>query len=122
MVADEAAFMKASHMSEHFHSLGIFVLPNATLRDVAMHSPAFQAGLGPGDKLITLNGKPYSPDELTKAVRDSKKNTHPIAITALRNGETATYSIDYHGGEKYTNIIRNSNPDILTTVILAPRQ
>ena len=122
MVADEAAFMKASHMSEHFHSLGIFVLPNATLRDVAMHSPAFQAGLGPGDKLITVNGKPYSPDELTKAVRDSRMNPKPITIVALRNGENTTYSIDYHGGEKHVNVIRNSNPDILTKSILAPRR
>ena len=121
MVADEAAFMAASHMSEMFHSLGIFVLPDGTLRDVWIGSPAFTAGLGPGDKLTAVNGQPYTSDLLTKVVRDSKTSKGPITLTATREDESATYTIDYHGGEKYAVLKRNRNPDILTTAILAPR-
>ena len=32
------------------HSLGFFVPPDGSLRDVWMHGPAYDAGLGPGDK------------------------------------------------------------------------
>ena len=121
MVPDEALFMKTSHMSEMFHSLGIFVLPDGALRDVWMGSPAFKAGLGPGDKLTAVNGAPYSPDALTQAVRQAKDGSAAITLTAVRDDESATYRIDYHGGERYSVLERNDRPDVLTTEILAPR-
>jgi len=121
MVPAEAAFMKATHMSEMYHSLGVFVLPDGTLRDVWMRSPAFIAGLGPGDKLTAVNGQPYSSEALTKAVRDAKAANNPIVLTAVRDDETATYTLDYHAGEKYAVLQRNDNPDLLTTTILQPR-
>jgi predicted metalloprotease with PDZ domain len=122
MVPDEAAFMAASHMAEMFHALGIFAGPDGTLRDVWIGSPAFVAGLGPGDKLTAVNGQPYTADLLTKVVHDSKTSTGPIILTASRDDESATYTIDYHGGEKYAVLKRNGNPDVLTTEILAPRR
>jgi predicted metalloprotease with PDZ domain len=121
MVPDEAAFMKASKNAELFHSLGIFAASDGTLRDVWMNSPAFKAGLGPGDKLTMVNGQPYSAEVLVKAVRDAKTTTAPINLTAVRDDETATYSVDYHGGERYAALKRNGNPDSLTTAILRPR-
>jgi predicted metalloprotease with PDZ domain len=121
MVPDEAAFMKATHMAEMYHSLGIFVLPDGTLRDVWMNSPAYKAGLGPGDKLTAINGQPYSSDALVQVVSDSKTTKNPIVLTAVRDGETATYNLEYHGGGKYAVLQRNANPDLLTTTILQPR-
>ena len=121
MVPDEAAFMQATHMTEQFHSLGILVLPDGVLRDVWMGSPAFAAGLGPGDKLTAVNGQPYSPEALVKAIRDAQHQPDPIRLTAVRGEDSAVYVITYHGGEKYAGLRRNGNPDVLTTGILAPR-
>ncbi len=122
MGAEEAGYIKASHAAELYHSLGIVVMPDAIIRDVWVNSPAYIAGLGPDDKITAVNGQPYSADVLIKAVRDAKGAAAPIVITASRNGESATYSIDYHDGEKYAVLNRNNNKDILTTEILAPRK
>ncbi len=121
MVPNEASFIKGSHSAEMFRSLGFFAGPDGVLRDVWMGSPAFVAGLGPGDKLTAVNGQPYTAELLTKIVHDSKTSTGPIILTASRDDETATHTIDYHGGEKYAVLKRNGNPDVLTTKILAAR-
>ena len=121
MIPEEAGFIKSLHMAELYHSLGFQVGPDATLQDVWIGSPAFVAGLGPGDKLTAVNGKPYTAELLTATVHDSKTNKAPIILTALREDESKTFEIQYHGGERYAALVRNGNPDLLTTVILQPK-
>lgn len=116
----EASFIKPAHMSDMLHSLGFFVLPDGTLQDVWMHSPAYSAGLGPGDKVTAVNGEAYNPDVLAKAVRDAKSNGNSITLTVLRDDESHTFVIDYHGGERYATLRRNGRTDVLTTGILLP--
>jgi predicted metalloprotease with PDZ domain len=117
----EAGYIKPAHLSDMLRSLGFFVLPDGTLQDVFMHSPAYRAGLGPGDKITAVNGEAYSPDIVARAVRDAKLNGNSIKLTILRDDESHTFLIDYHGGEKYLLLKRNNRPDVLTTRILLAR-
>lgn len=121
MIPEEASFIKAAHMAELYHSIGLQAMPDGTLLDVWIASPAYTAGLGPGDQLTAVNGKPYTAELLTAAVHDSKTNPRPIVLTASRDGESKTFEIQYHGGEKYAALVRNRNSDLLTTAILQPR-
>jgi predicted metalloprotease with PDZ domain len=120
MDPEEAAVLKSAHLVEAYHSLGFLARPDGVLAAVWMHSPAYQAGLGPKDKLTAVNGQPYTSDLLLKAIHDSKSTTAPIILTAVRDDESAIYTIDYHGGDRNAALQRNSNPDILTTMILQP--
>ena len=121
MVAEEAAFIEAAHLAELYHSLGVFVLPDGTLLDVFVGSPAFAAGLGPGDKVTLVNGVAYSADGIRKAVGEAKGTTTPIALTVVRNDETMVVNVAYHGGEKYAAVVRNGSPDVLMEGILRAR-
>ncbi len=121
MSAAEAGPIQRAHMAEMYHSLGFQVLPDGTLLDVFMGSPAFAAGLGPGDKLTKVGGKPYTAEELTEAVRTSRTDAQPISLTATRDNEAKSFTIQYHNGLKFSNLQRNKQPDLLTTAILRPR-
>jgi predicted metalloprotease with PDZ domain len=121
MSEEEASFITSSHMSDMLHSLGFFVLPDGTLQDVWMHSAAYIAGLGPGDKLTSVNGVTYTPETLAKAVRDAKTSGQPTILKVLRDDESHTFKLKYFGGEKYAVLQRNGNPDTLTAGILVPR-
>ena len=121
MIPEEASFIQAAHMAEMYHSLGFQAMADGTLQDVWMGTPAYIAGLGPGDKLTEVNGKPYTADVLTAAVQQAKSNFAPIILTALRDDESKSFEIPYHGGEKYAALKRNQNPDLLTTAILRPK-
>lgn len=118
MSREEESYNKEEHIAEMYHSLGFQAMGDATLEDVWVGSPAYIAGLGPGDTLTEVNGKPYTPELLIAAVHNSKADTGPIVLTATREGETQTFTIEYHGGEKYETLVRNGRPDLLTNSVL----
>jgi len=121
MPADEAKFIATGQLAEMYHSLGFLAVKDGTVADVWMGSPAYVSGLGPGDKLTAVDGKPYTVDALVAAVREAKTGTASITLTAVREDETKTFVIAYHGGEKYATLVRNGKPDVLTTGILQAR-
>ena len=43
-----------------WYSLGLNVSSKGMLGDVLLYSPAYEAGLGPGMKIIAVNGRGYS--------------------------------------------------------------
>ncbi|MGA2558585.1 MAG: M61 family peptidase [Terracidiphilus sp.] len=119
--ANESEFLSATHAADHYHSIGLQSGADGAVKDVWVGSPAYIAGLGPGDKMTAVNGKPYTSELLTAAVHDSVKNLAPIMLTAMRDDESLNFAIDYHGGEKYEALVRNSKPDTLTTAIFQPK-
>jgi predicted metalloprotease with PDZ domain len=66
-----------------------------------MGSPAFQAGLGPGAKLVAVNGHAFTAEVLKQAIRGAKGTTDPIELIVSNDNEFRTVRLDYHDGEKY---------------------
>jgi predicted metalloprotease with PDZ domain len=88
------------------------------VRDVIPGSPAYAAGLGPGMKLIAVNGRKWSKDVVRAALRASVHNQHPLALLA-ENGEYYNiYEVNYHEGERYPHLVReDGQPNILDEII-----
>src|SRR5260370_10595107 len=63
-------------------SLGMIISKDGDIRDVIMGSPAYAAGLGPGMKLVAVNGRRWSKDQIRSALRASFHNPHPLALLA----------------------------------------
>ncbi len=55
-----------------FYSFGFVVRENGELQDVIPGSPAYAAGIGPGMKLVAVNGRRWSKDVLRDTLRTSK--------------------------------------------------
>jgi predicted metalloprotease with PDZ domain len=99
-------------------TLGLSLKDDGTVQDVIAGLPAAQAGLGPGMKLIAVNGRRYSADLLREAIKGSKGSTEPLELLA-ENGEFyKTYRLDYHGGPRYPHLERDATrPDLLTDIL-----
>src|SRR6202041_3813519 len=74
----EDAYLAMSKQVDAWFSAGIMVSIAGNINDVRMNSPAFQAGLGPGTKLVAVNGHAFSGDLLKQAIRGAKGKTDPI--------------------------------------------
>ena len=99
-------------------SLGLMVNNSSILDDVRVDSPAFQAGLGPGMKLVAVNGHGYNGDVLKNAIRGAKGATSPIELIVSNDNEFRTVRLDYHDGEKYPQLERvQGTPDLLDGII-----
>ena len=100
------------------YSIGLWLKSDGTVTDTVEGMPAAQAGIGPGMKLIAVNGRKFSKDVLGDALQEGK-NSHAALELLVENTEYyKTYKLDYHGGEKFPHLVRDeTKPDVLTEII-----
>lgn len=77
------------------------MLDSGTVGDVIWDSPAFNAGLAPGMKVIAVGGREYSSQRLKDAVAAAAKDKAPIVLLVKQFDRIETMSIAYHGGLRY---------------------
>jgi predicted metalloprotease with PDZ domain len=86
--------------------------------DVIPGSPAANAGLAPGMRLVAVNGRKWSPDILRDAIARAKNSKEPIELLAENGDYFQTYRIDYHGGERYPHLEPlKGKTDVLTEIM-----
>jgi predicted metalloprotease with PDZ domain len=99
-------------------TVGMVISDDGTVGDVIHGAPAYNAGIGPGMKIIAVNGKQYSPDEMRQAVAESKSPTAPIQLIVANGAQFQTRSIDYHGGLRCPHLVRDaSRPNYLGEIL-----
>jgi predicted metalloprotease with PDZ domain len=109
----------ATHLTDVQFSLGLLVRDTGgdnsdEVIDVIPGSPAAQAGIAPGMKLLAVNGRRWTPDDLRAAIRQAKNGAAPIELLIENEDFFRTYSVDYHGGERYPHLERiGGKPDLL---------
>lgn len=108
---------KTSKRMNAMYSLGVQIKDDGELADVAPGSPAYNAGIGPGMKLIAINGRAWSKDVLMDALRASKENHQPIDLLIENAKFFKTYSVSYSDGIKYPHIERTDAPDLLSDIL-----
>jgi predicted metalloprotease with PDZ domain len=100
-------------------SIGFTVEDDGDIPDVIPDSPAANAGVPSGSRLVAVNGRRFSRDILRDALRASAST--PIELLVETGDVFATYRLDYSGGERYPRLERDaSRPDVLSK-ITAPR-
>jgi predicted metalloprotease with PDZ domain len=100
-----------------YFSLGFVVKESGELQDVVPGSPAYLAGIGPGMKLIAVNGKQWSKAGLKAALHASQENDQPIDLLIENAKVFKTYSISYRDGEKNPHLVRSDGADILGEIL-----
>lgn len=102
-------------------TLGLWLNEDGAVTDIVVGSPAWEAGLGPGMKLVAVNGRKWAPEALSEAIQGSRQSTAPIEVTAENGDVIRTFRIDYHGGERYPHLERIAGRPDLLSAILAPK-
>jgi predicted metalloprotease with PDZ domain len=101
-------------------SLGLNVNPDGNITDTIEGEIAAKAGIGPGMKVVAVNGRRFTPEVLRDAVKASKTSRDPIDLLVENADYYKTYKLDYHGGEKYPHLVRDeSKPDLLSEILKA---
>jgi predicted metalloprotease with PDZ domain len=102
------------------YSLGFSVGGEDTLANVWWNSPAFQAGITPGMKLVAVNDEAYNANRLRDAIVAAEKTATPIKLLLRREDHFETVSLDYHGGLRHPRLERIEGSVDLLDAILAP--
>jgi predicted metalloprotease with PDZ domain len=121
---DVPSEMERGGEGRHFinvaYSIGLELREDGTITDTIEGMPAAQAGIGPGMKLIAVNGRQYTAEGLRDALRAGKTDTAPLELLVENTDYFKTYKLDYHGGERYPHLVRDeSKPDLLSEIYKA---
>src|SRR5579864_4509794 len=86
------------------YSIGLLLEENGNIVDTVEGMPAAKAGIGPGMKLVAVNGKRFSEDVLCDVLKAAKNSSDPIELLVENADYYRIYKLDYHGGEKYPHL------------------
>jgi len=107
------------HATEMAYSIGLRLNADGSIADVIEGMPAAKAGIGPGMKILAVNGKAYSAEVLRDAVRattDSRQRR--VELLVDNEGHVAPFQVSYGDGEKYPVLERDqAKPDMLSKII-----
>ena len=103
------------------YSIGLLLDESGKIIDAVEGMPAAKAGIGPGMKLVAVNGHRFSVENLSGALKIGKNSADPLELLVENTDYYKIYKLDYHGGEKYPHLVRDeSKPDVLSKII-APK-
>jgi predicted metalloprotease with PDZ domain len=126
LVYDETAsdFLRSEEHEENqideAFSVGLVLKDDGDVFDTIEGMTAAKAGIGPGMKIVAVNGRKFSSDVLHDAIKTAKGGSDPIELLVENTDYYKTYKLDYHEGEKYPHLVRDdSKPDLLSEIVKA---
>ncbi len=103
---------------DFWYSIGLHAAKSGNVSDVLKGGVSDKAGIGPGMKLIAVNGRAYTPDVLKAAIHDAKDSGPPLELIVENTGFFKVIRLDYHGGERYPQLERVSSvPDRMDDIL-----
>jgi predicted metalloprotease with PDZ domain len=101
-------------------SVGLITKENGEIEDTIEQMDAAHAGIGPGMKILAVNGRRFTPQLFRDALHEGKNASQPLQLLIENTDYFRTFILDYHGGEKYPHLVREeSKPDMMTEIIRA---
>lgn len=107
--------------TEMGYSIGLRLNEDGTIADVIEGMAAAKAGIGPGMRVLAVNGKAYAAGVLRDFVRattDPKRRRIDLLID--NEGQVSTYQLTYGEGEKYPVLERDGSKTDTLSKIIAP--
>jgi predicted metalloprotease with PDZ domain len=100
------------------YSIGLLLKDDGEIVDTVEGMPAASVGIGPGMRIVAVNGRRFSVDVWHDGLRAGKNISAPLELLIENTDYYKTYQIDYHGGDKYPHLVRDeSERDVLSSII-----
>jgi predicted metalloprotease with PDZ domain len=114
------AWEESRHAMQASFSVGMLIKEDGEIVDTVEGLPAARAGIGPGMKIVAVNGRRFTPQLLRDALAESHHGSQPVKLLVENTDYFREFSLDYHNGEKYPHLVRDeSKPDQLTDIVRA---
>jgi predicted metalloprotease with PDZ domain len=98
-------------------SLGLLLKDDGTVADVVPGKAADKAGIGPGMKLLAVNGRRWTTERLRHAVAATRGGKEQLRLLLENEDYFYTFALDYSDGERYPHLERlEGKPDLIADV------
>jgi len=116
----ERSAERSENLVDEAFSVGLVLKDDGEVSDTIEGMTAAKAGIGPGMRVVAVNGRKFSADVLHDAIKTAKNSSDPIELLVENTDYYKTFKLDYHEGEKHPHLVRDeSKPDLLGEIIKA---
>ncbi|MBO0912400.1 MAG: M61 family peptidase, partial [Acidobacteria bacterium] len=114
------AFEEDHHVLNAAFSVGLLIKEDGTIEDTIEGMDAARASIGPGMKIIAVNGRRFTPQIFRQVLSSGKTSSEPLELLIENSDYFRTVRLNYHGGEKYPHLVRDeSQKDVLSDIVRA---
>uniref|UniRef100_UPI0034A09BEF M61 family metallopeptidase n=1 Tax=Sphingomonas bacterium TaxID=1895847 RepID=UPI0034A09BEF len=107
------------------YSIGLRVDEKGRIGGVVWNSPAFRAGVKPGDTIVAVADRGYDAPALAAAITlaagTAREARGPLVLSLRSDDRFRTVSIPYHGGLRYPHLEKIAGGEAGLDRLLAPR-
>lgn len=126
-----AAGAELNHTNDLWLTYGLIIGKDKTVQSVREGSPAWQAGMAPGMKLVAVDGQSYTGETssdresdattpLDWAMKQAQHSSAPTVFLVQQNGWYRSYDVSYHDGPRYPHLVRiPGTADMLAKIMAA---
>jgi len=109
---------KARKITDLTYSGGLVLGKEGEITEVAWDSPAFNAGLTVGTKLVAVNGRALDTDQLKASIKARKS---PLSLLVKTGDIFRTVELNYNGGLRYPKLEKTGSGPSSLDALLAPK-
>jgi predicted metalloprotease with PDZ domain len=120
--AFEKQRMKNNNTVDLTFSIGLMLDKDAKVTSTLWDSPAFDAGIVNGAKILAVGGVAYTKDLLMEAVTTAKDEKKPVKLLIERNKRYNEVEIKYSGGLRYPYLEPKAKGEMPIDQLLKPRR
>lgn len=97
-------------------SVGLLLRDNGAVSDTIEGMPAAKSGIGPGMRVVAVNGRRFSGEVFRNALQETK-NGKTLELLVENTDFFIPFKIDYQGGEQYPHLVRDeTRTDLLSDI------
>ena len=103
---------------DFWYSMGLHVRLDGTVGDVLKGGVSDRAGVGPGMRIVAVNGRAFTPQVMRLAVIEGKGSGPAEELILENTGFYKVIKVGYHDGERYPYLERVSGvPDRMDEIL-----
>jgi len=112
------SYEKVRKITDLTYSGGLVLDKEGSIIETAWDSPAFNAGLTVGTKLIAVNNRAFDADQLKTAIKAKKS---PLSLLVRTGDIYRTIELNYDGGLRYPNLEKTGQGPGSLEALLSPK-
>jgi len=100
-------------------SIGLLLSADGTVLDASRDMAAFEAGIAPGMRIVSINGRAFTPEELHRSIAATESGGK-LQMIREHNGVHAAVEVHDQNGERFPSLVREPKDKDLLSDIVAP--
>jgi predicted metalloprotease with PDZ domain len=116
-----SASQAANGQGDYSSSIGLIVKSDGMVQDVIPGMPAYAGAISPYTRIIGVNGRQFSIDQLTRLIKESTRDTAPMLLVVSSGGRIENHKVVYHEGLRMPHLVRNGGVHDYLSDIVKPK-